>query len=420
MSVLLDWNPWFEEELPDALLGINRQYAITDYTLIPEIKILEGVRRSGKSTLLYQVAAYAIAQQKTVLYINFDDELLKQCTLADLYYTFLEYKKVDYLLIDEIQQCQDWVPFVRKLYDRKIVEQIWITGSNTSLIKKEYAELLTGRNIKLPIALLSFSEYLLFKGMENPSLAMGSQNVVRVKKLFDEYLTLGAFPAITLRSVLQRELLNNYFDDFIYKDIAGRYTVNNAKLKELAIYLMTQAAKRLSYRKVANVLGLHVNTVMDYVTYFKEIFLFDEIYKFDYALKKQYLHHKKIYAIDTGLVNVVAFRFSEDKGRMLETLVYQHLKRLGGAIYFHQAQKECDFIVKEGLTVTKVIQVTCSLSDPDTKARELAGLTEAMMLHRSAKGLILTLDESDSLSLEIHGEHKSVDVLPVWQWMLGK
>ena len=134
IAALFEWNPWLEGDFPDELLGIDRDYDIISYLKIPEIKILEGVRRSGKSTLLYQIAKDGLEHGKKVLYINFDDEILKQHSLSDIYYTYLQHGEIDYLLIDEIQQCSEWVPFVRKFYDRKIFDQVWITGSNSSLI----------------------------------------------------------------------------------------------------------------------------------------------------------------------------------------------------------------------------------------------------------------------------------------------
>lgn len=418
ISTLLEWNPWFEGEVPASLVGIQRDYDVMAYLAIPEIKILEGVRRSGKSTLLYQIVQHATQQQKKVLYINFDDDLLQQHSLADIYYAFLQYSQVDYLLIDEIQQCRDWVPTVRKFYDRREIEQIWITGSNSSLISKEYAELLTGRNIKIAISPLSFSEFLRFKSIGNSQLPLSPQRRAEVIKQFNDYLTTGAFPAIALRPVFQRELLNNYFEDFIYKDIATRHTVNITKLRDLALYLATNSAKLFSYRKVAHALGLHTNTVNDYISHMREVFLFDEVYKFDYSLKSQYLTEKKVYMIDTGLANTVSFRFSEDKGRMLETLVHSQLKRLGHEIYFHRDKHECDFIVKQGLDITQVIQVTCSLADPNTRERELAGLQDALRVYPQAQGLILTLDEEENASVTVDGKQQDVIIQPVWQWML--
>lgn len=418
IATLLEWNPWFEGSVPDTLSGIEREYDIISYLSIPEIKILEGVRRSGKSTLLYQIVKHSVSKGKKVLYINFDDEILRNYTLSEIYYAFLQYTSIDYLLIDEIQGCHDWVPFVRKFYDRKELEQIWITGSNSSLIKKEYAELLTGRNIKISISPLSFHEFLRFKGINELKLPVSKKLEAQIIKLFHDYLSMGSFPAITLRDVYQRELLNSYFEDFIYKDIASRHDVNISKLKDLSIYLITNSAKLFSYRKTANLLNLHPNTVNEYISHMKEVFLFDEIHKFDYSLKKQYSNDKKAYIIDTGLANAVSFRFSEDKGRMLETIVYGHLKRSNNDIYFHRGKKECDFIIKQDLAINQVIQVTCSLREPETREREFSGLLDAMQAYNLNEGLILTLEESDSTVLNIDDRNYKVMVKPVWKWML--
>lgn len=418
ISALLEWNPWLEAGVPEELVGIRREYDLIAYLSIPEIKILEGVRRSGKSTLLYQIVHHAVAHGKSVLYVNFEDELLKTYSLSEIYYAFLQRSSIDYLLIDEIQQCKDWVPFIRKSYDRRELEQIWITGSNSSLIKKEYAELLTGRNIKLTIMPLSFSEYLAFKDLKQIKLPVSKPRESQIQHFFTEYLHTGAFPGIALRPVFQRELLTSYFEDFLYKDIATRYDVNPAKLKNLAIYLATNSTKTVSYRNIANVLGLHPNTVGDYIAYMNEVFLFDEIHKFDYSLKTQYSNNKKIYMIDTGLANAVSFRFSEDKGRILETCVYLHLKRLGHEIYFHHGKKECDFIIKKGNEITQVIQVTTSLADPDTKNREYAGLLEAMETFQLPSGLILTLEESGTSEHLVNDRANQITVKPVWKWIL--
>lgn len=418
IATLLEWNPWFENSIPETLVGYQRDYDIVSYMAIPEIKILEGVRRSGKSTLLYQVAYHALGEGNKVLYINFDDEILKSYTLSEIYYAFQQYSKIDYLLIDEIQQCHDWVPTIRKYYDRKELKQIWITGSNSSMISKEYAELLTGRNLKLNITPLSFSEFLRFKKITKFKPPISKQRESQVKRMFSEYLNMGAFPAISLREVYQRELLNNYFEDFIYKDIAKRYDVNISKLKDLVIYLATNSTKLISYRKIAKFLGLHPNTVSDYISHMKEVFLFSEVYKYDYSLQKQYAGEKKLFIIDTGLANSISFRFSEDKGRMLETLVYRHLIRLGYDVYFHKDKKECDFIIKRDLDIVQAIQVCCSIKDPKTKEREIAGLTDAMQAYNLKYGLLLTFDETDNVKLDVSDDNAEIAIRPVWHWML--
>lgn len=419
LKAILDWNPWLQGKFPEALLGFQRDYQLLELLQLPEIKILEGARRTGKSTLMYQVMAHLHAQEKRVLYLNFDDEDLKKHTLKDIFYIFQKNEPIEYLFVDEIQQCSEWVPFVRKLYDTHAIKQLWISGSNSSLIKQDYKTLLTGRNITLDIFPLSFPEYLRFNQFdlqEKNSLPFSSEQEAKIIGLFQRYLEFGAFPAVTLRPVYKKELLINYFEDILYKDIMTRYNVNATKLKELAIYLCSQGAKEFSYRNIANTLKLHVNTVTEYMSYFQEAFLFNELYRFDYSLKQQLINNRKIYALDVGLAAANAFLFSHDNGRRLENLVQNELKRRRLEIYFHRNKKECDFIIKQELKITQAIQVTYSLVDHDTREREIAGLLEALEQYHLQEGYIFTMYEEETITL---GQYQ-IHVLPTWKWLLKK
>ncbi len=414
LKSLYDWNPWIEGEFPKQLAGYPRAYHLETYLQIPEIKILEGARRVGKSTLLYQVIEKIFKQDKNVLYINFEDEILKTYTLSEIISAYQTVAPLQNLLIDEIQNCKDWASFIRKAYDRKEIAQIWISGSNSSFIKKEFATLLTGRNITIEVYPLSFPEFLNFKSIEEIHFPMSSKKEAVIKDHFIQYLEMGAFPAVVLRPVLQKELLVNYFEDFIYKDIASRHEVNITKIKELGIYLATNSAKSFSYRGCATALGMHPQTIMDYCSYFYEIFLFSELHKFDYSLKGQIGSDKKIYIADIGLANAISFRFSEDRGRILENMVHNEFKRRQEETYFHKQKYECDFLLKKDLKIVRAIQVTKSLEDPDVRERELRGLVEAMNQYQLTEGIILTLDE------EGHEEPggMQIQIIPVWKWLL--
>ena len=121
---LYDWNPWIEGKFPEELSGFPRDYKLDQYLQIPEIKVLEGARRVGKSTLFYQIIKKLLEHDKHVLYINFEDEILKKYTLNEIVSAFREIAPIRYLFIDEIQNCKNWVPFLRKAYDRKEIPQI--------------------------------------------------------------------------------------------------------------------------------------------------------------------------------------------------------------------------------------------------------------------------------------------------------
>lgn len=420
LQALMDWNPWLTMSFPEELLGIPRPYDLLIYLDVPEIKILEGARRVGKSTLIYQVVYHLNQMNKHILYINFEDEVLKKYPLSQIINTYSSQAPVEYLFIDEIQNCPEWVQTVRKMYDRREMKQIWISGSNSTLIKQEYATLLTGRNLTIHISPLSFEEFLLFKDIKPQKIGLSTLDKITYQKLFSEYCEYGSFPAIVSRTVLKKELLLSYFEDFIYKDIVARHNTNATKTKDFGIYLATHASKFFSFRNIAVALNLHLNTIIDYFNYFKEAFLFDELYKFDYSLKKQYLNDKKIYCLDVGLAAAVSFKFSGDKGRILENIVFSELKRRNKEIYFHKDKVECDFLIKEELKITQAIQVTFSLEDKETFDREIKGLLEALECYNHEEGLILTNSEQDKLEIEYNAKKYTVHIMPIWKWILKK
>lgn len=418
-QALADWNPWRFGEFPTQLLGFKRTYDLTPYLSLPEIKIIEGARRVGKSTLLYEVIRHVLEDSKNLLYINFEDEVLKKYSLAAIVYEHLEQAPIDYLFVDEIQSCTDWVQFVRKIYDRREIKQIWVSGSNASLIKEEYATLLTGRNLPIHIFPLSFQEFLTFKSVSINVLPVSKTEQAKLINLFAEYIEYGAFPAVVNREAFKKEILLAYFDDFIYKDIVARHKANALKVKELAVYLATNSAKSFSYRKIAAILQCHINTVIDYVSYLKEAFLFEELHKYDFSLKKQMSHDKKIYCLDTGLASCVSFRFSEDKGRILENIVYCELRRRKHEIYFHKQGTECDFLIKKELRITHAIQVCVALESPETKKREIQGLVDAMQTYRLKQGLLLTYIEEGVEFIVENEQRFQIEIIPVWKWLLG-
>lgn len=415
LKAIFDWNPWLKGDFPDVLLGFKREYNLLNLLQIPEIKILEGARRTGKSTLMYQVIEHLQRNKQRVLYLNFDDEELRKHSLKDIFFVYQRTEPIRYLFLDEVQNCSEWVHFIRKLYDTKQLEQIWVSGSNSSFIKKDYKTLLTGRNITLDIFPLSFKEYLHFNQQGQASLPLSSNDEATVISLFQRYLEFGAFPAVALRKVYQKELLINYLEDILYKDIMTRYDVSSSKLKEFAVFLCSQSAKEFSYRTLANTLNFHANTVSEYMGYFKEVFLFNELYRFDYSLKQQLINNKKVYAVDIGLAAANAFQFSDNVGRRLENLVHNELKRRGMEIYFHRLNKECDFLIKCGLELTQAIQVTYSLQDRDTYKREVAGLIEALQLYGLKEGFIFTMYEEETKVVDAYKIH----ILPVWKWLLS-
>jgi predicted AAA+ superfamily ATPase len=173
--------------------------------------------------------------------------------------------------------------------------------------------------------------------------------------------------------------------------------------------------------------------VKNYIDYLESTYLIFQLEKYDYSLKKQIISPKKIYAIDTAFIDIVSFKFSEDLGRLLENIVFIELKRRGNELYYHKNKKECDFVIKEGLEIIEAIQVTRSLSDPETRKREIEGLLDAMRSYNLKEGLILTEDEEEMIEIRDEGVEnrekilnqkktqeiiRKIYVKPIWKWLL--
>ena len=190
---------------------------------------------------------------------------------------------------------------------------------------------------------------------------------------------------------------------------------NNTDIYNLLYYLITNASKEFSLNTLSKITQLSVDTVKEYIEYATFSYLLFIVNKYDYSLKKQLVNPKKIYCIDTGLANSISFKFSEDKGRLLENLVFIELKRRGKEIFYHKGKKECDFVIREGLDIVEAIQVTTSLEDYETRKREISGLKDALKTYNLKEGLILTEDEEEV----IEEDGFKIMVKPIWKFMLS-
>ena len=362
--------------------------------------IISGIRRAGKSTLLRQLTN----KMKNFHYINFEDLRIYGFKLEDfqrLEEVFLSFSKSNIFLFDEIQNVEGWEIYVRALLDKK--KTIIITGSNASLLSKELGTKLTGRHLKYELFPFSYSEYLHNKN-KKPSI-----------NSFINFFTLGGFPEY-LR-LKEKMILQELFNDIIARDITVRYNLRNSKLvKELALYLLSNIGKEFSYQNLRKIYELgSVNTVISLVGYYEDSYLFFTVPQFDYSYRKQLKNPKKIYAVDSGLIEANSVSFTQDKGRILENIVVLHLKRLGKEIYYFNKQKECDFITREIDKKFSAFQVCYELND-ENKNREINGLIEATDYLQIKTGTILTLKQNDKININ----DKWILVLPVWKWCLQK
>ena len=377
----------------------------------PKIIVITGVRRCGKSTLLRQLSK----QYNHCNYINFEDERLIDFTYQD-FNTLLEvflslHPESKTFFFDEIQEVIGWEKFVRRLFTAGY--KIFITGSNATLLSSEIATSITGRNLTNELYPFSFKEYLSYCKFSTKDIFTTKEKALLSKHL-SEYIHYGGFPEIVQSKDFEE--LAQIYQDIIIKDLLVRQKIRDSKdFRELSLFLLSNVGKKISFNNLKELLEFsNTSKVKNYIDFLREAYIFFIINKYDPSLKKQIVNKKKVYAIDTGLVNAVSFQFSENKGRLLENAVFLELKRRNKEIYYFEDKKECDFIIKSGRTITQTIQVADNLSDPKTRKREIEGLKLAMGKFNLAKGLIITYDAEE----KIVEDNKQIDIIPFWKWSL--
>jgi len=397
----------------------SRQLAGKIDTETQEIVDIVGPRRSGKSSIM-KIIMQKLKPAENCLYINFEDpyfiEQNNPQVIEELVETYKEYyqARLDYLFFDEIQNITSWEKTVRKLRDSEQYK-IFISGSSSKLLSGELASLLSGRHLSYQLLPLSFDEYLNFQG----GVIEGRKDIILKEKTllkhFGDYLEWGGFPAVVLER--KQELLKQYYLDMIQRDIVKRYEIREkAVLEKMGVYLFTNSAKITSVSAIKNLYGISHELASNYLEYFKDAFLVCEVPQFSYSIKTQQKALKKIYAIDTGLANAVSFRFSQDKGRILETAVFLALRQQGREIYYYKTKtgKEVDFFIKDAANHIQLIQVAWEIEDAKTKQREVDRLAEAMKEQRLNCGLLLTFSTSETISVD----NKQIQIQPTYQWLL--
>ncbi len=381
--------------------------------------VISGIRRSGKSTLLNQIISNCY--EKGVYYLNFEDERLVDFAVTDfnnLYEIFLElYGERKVFFFDEIQNVPKWEIFVRRMQDKGC--KFFITGSNASLLSKELGTKLTGRCVSIELYPFSFVEFLSLKSykLQKNALSYTAERAA-IKKHFAEYLKHGGMPEYL--KYKDPTLLKRVYEDILYRDIVARYDIKQVKvLRELGLYLLSNIGGLFSYNNLKKVLGVgSMNTIKSYADFLENSFLIFLINRFSYSLKQQFVANKKIYCIDNGLAESVAFQFSKNKGKFLENLVFLELKRRYPEVYYYKTANnlEVDFLVKSGRKDIALIQVADNLDSEKTKQRETGALTRAMDELKLKSALILTEDSEEEIKLN----GKAIIVQPIYKWLLGR
>lgn len=379
--------------------------------------IITGVRRCGKSTLLYILKNYLKLKEKEYFYVNFNDERLVDFSIEDFQKVldFLNeqgYKENSYLFLDEIQEAKGWEKWIDRIKENYF---IFITGSNSKLLSKEISTVLTGRSISISLYPFSFKEFLTAKKIKTENWKLDLKIQAQLRKAFMDFMSSGGIPKAIIDN--DKRLLAENYENIIYRDIIKRFNKNLEKpIKEISVFLLSNISSEASIRSLSKMVQLkNLSTVKSILETFEKAFLFFFLNKFDFSVKKQIQNPRKIYCIDTGFVNEVGFKFSENKGRVLENTVFIELKRRGKEIYYYSHKNECDFVIREKTKIKEAVQVCYEFND-ENKDREISGLIEVMKQFKLKEGLILTYDQEEEIKLE----GGKIIIKPVWKWLLEK
>jgi len=396
----------------------------------PNILVITGVRRCGKSALAASIFSQFSGAKKTFATINFDDERLINFTAKDfdlLLSVFYELygSEIENLVFDEIQNIPGWELFLSRLRQTK---KCIVTGSNANLLSSDLATHLTGRYSQYTLWPFSFAEYLRWCGesfdIDKLTTASEAQLVTR----FQEYAVLGGFPE---SYQLGTEIVARLFSDIIDRDISLRYRIEPTAIKNLALYLISHLGCDNSVATLTKLIGTKdPRTTGKYLRYLTDSYLMIVLNKYSPKLKSQLLSSKKIYAIDHGMAKAVSISPTNSDSRRLENMVLLHLLRNRSdssekiEIYFWedaQRKAQLDFVVRSENNSQRAIQVCHDISAPQARARELRAFELAGFEagFNNAEQLLLTSSHTENISIADGSAIKSnVRCLPVWRFLL--
>ncbi len=379
------------------------------------IKVITGVRRSGKSTLLLMFKDYLLkngVKKENIIHINFESALYDNIkNYKDLYQHIKEKIKNDkmYLLLDEVQNVESWEKAINSFkVDFNI--DIYITGSNAYLLSSELSTLLSGRYIEIKMYPLSFKEFLTFNKYDDNNL----------EDKFNEYLKFGGLPAITLikdNDELILSYLNDIYNTIVKKDIIDRNNIKDTALLENIIkYLFNNVGSPISSNKISDYLNSNKivqkanhQTIDNYLNMLEKSYIIYKADRTDVKSKALLKTLGKYYVSDTGLRNIILGFRNINEGHLLENVVYLELLRRGYKVNIGKTSDyEVDFVAENPHTI-KYYQVTQTLSDEQVKNRELRSLES---ISDNYEKIILSMDKS------INNDFNGIKVKNIINWLL--
>lgn len=384
--------------------------------------VLIGVRRAGKSFMLYQQIQDNLKKGITwdsMLYINFEDERLIGMTAQELNLILEVHGMMSaqrpILFLDEIQNIEGWDKFARRLADNKY--RIYITGSNAKMLSSDVATTLGGRYITKHILPYSFSEYL-----SANNIPYGDMNIATtsgradVQRYFAEYFRFGGFPE-GAQLASKRDYLNSVYQKIYIGDIATRNKIDNLFSLRILFRKMAESVKQpTSFTRLSNIIAstgakLGKATIINYIEYSKDAFLIYPIKNIADNLTNRETN-PKYYFVDNGIISILALDIDTS---LLENMVAMELIRRYGIderVFFYNRNIEVDFYIPDAALA---IQVSYNPHKTDeTWQRESTALIKFTKVLDCQRLLILSYDTEETV--EVNG--KTIEVMPVWKWLI--
>jgi len=427
---------YWRNELPEVKTRVIKLKPGSDL-----INDVIGPRRAGKTYLMFLTLKELLesgVDKKATVYINFENRKLLPLTpeyfndLIEFIYAkrLLDSYERIFVFLDEVQRVKGWEKYVRSIYDEfKGKIKIFVSGSTSKLTGSELSYLLTGRHLTTHVFPLSFREFLFFKGFDygDGEDYLIEKDISVIKEMLREYIMFGGFPEVVLTESDKEELVQTLFIDIVSRDILPKLKKNREIVEEIAYFLASNIGKLVSFTKLSSMLNargikISVPTLEKYVSMMNDAFLFFDLRIFSYKVKDQLQYPRKIYTVDSGFANFSGFKFSEDAGRLMENIVAVELWRKKSLnqtleIYYWKEyqQREVDFVLKSGLKIEQLIQVTNASCKEEIEKRETKALIKASEELKCDDMLVITWDyEAED---KLNGE--KIRFLPLWKWLLS-
>jgi predicted AAA+ superfamily ATPase len=376
-----------------------------------------GVRRCGKSTVLYQIIDSLEKKgvdRKNILYVNFFDDRLfalrhgNVSTVMEAYYSLFPEKKgteTVYCFFDELQEAHGWESFVDRILRTEKCE-VFISGSSAKMLSKEIATQMRGRSISWELFPFSFREFLDFKNIDVS--AATSKNRHLLQKYFNAFWETGGFPeTLNASPKVRTKIHQEYFNAILYRDIIERFdALHPQAVVDAAFRLLGSVGSLYSLNRITEYLKSQGHKVSkgfvgECIQWFEDAYFLFSTQLFDKSIARRNANPKKIYCVDHALVNSVIPGTADDFGHLLETMVYVHIRRHTDDVFYYRTARgnEVDFLAILGSNKKRLFQVCYSLKNDQTRKREVDSLFEAMKEQRQKNATIITFEEDEMIDV---------------------